>query len=199
MKQLEPVLADAGELSPDLRAAAYRVAGRAYHDLKPTPNLARAVALYEQYLQLQPRDALILNNVAYLLAAELSPADPARAKSYSQRAYDVVKDWKPGEARARVLDTHGWVLVLNDEVSAGLRVLEAALEEHSFVDVHYHLGEAHLREKRGDEAREQLFQALAMIEKAKAAKQPVEPHIEERVRESLKRTESLNAAAAGAQ
>lgn len=195
VKQLEPALAQAAELTLDVRASVYRSAGMGYHQLEPTPDLSKALTMYEQFLQIRPKDAAILNNVAYLIGQEMSPPDPSRAKSYSQRAYDIAKDWKPGEPRGRVLDTHGWVLILNGEVPTGMRLLEEVIEEHAIPEAHYHLAESHLREKRGEEAREQLILALALIDKAKAKKQRYEPEMEQRVRDALERAKALDAAA----
>lgn len=195
VEQLEPALAEASQLQADVRASVYRVAGLAYHQLEPTPNLAKATALYEQYLQLRPKDAAILNNIGYLLAEEMTPPNPARAKGYSQRAYEIARDWKPGEPRSRVLDTHGWVLVLNGSVAQGIRILEEVVEDHPILEAHYHLGEAHLREKRAEESAEQLHLALKLLAKAKEGKQRFDPQIEQRVHEALERVKALDAAA----
>lgn len=194
--QLASLLAEAKKLDPKVQAAAYKALGLGYHQLEP-PDAAKAVAAYERYLQLHPDDALVLNNVAYILAEESKPADPVRAKKFSARAYGLAKDWRASESRGRVFDTHGWVLVLNegDDLEKGVRVLEEVVEENPILEAHYHLGEAHLRRKRGGEAEEQLNLALALIAKAKEEKKRVEPGLEARVRQALERAMALKASA----
>jgi tetratricopeptide (TPR) repeat protein len=150
LAHLQPLEADADKLPPDARANLYRTLADSYHTLKPRPDIAKAIDAYTKYVDLAPTDVLALNNLAYLLAEEAAPPRPADAKTFSGRAYEIASKWAPGEQKGRVLDTHGWVLVLNGgpDLDAGIRVLEEVVSESRLLEAHYHLGEAHLRKKQ---------------------------------------------------
>jgi predicted Zn-dependent protease len=197
VQHLLPLEKEVDKLPPDQQAA-FRIAlARSYHQLKPKPDLANAAEQYKKYLGLQPKDVLALNNLAYLLAEEISPPRLADAKVCSQKLYDITKDWKPSDSKARILDTHGWVLVLNGgkDLDEGIRVFEAVNDEFPILETRYHLGEAFLKKKQGDDALEQLTQAQGMIEKAKKNKTPFDESLEPRVQRALDSAKAFSAAA----
>jgi tetratricopeptide (TPR) repeat protein len=195
---LQAIESQVDKLPPALATLFYRLQGQAYHTMKPTPDLVRAAVAYQKYLELAPGDVLSLNNLAYLLAEEISPPRPEDAKIYSKKAYDIARSWKAGDAKGRILDTHGWVLILGQGagIDEGIRVLEEAIEEYPIVEARYHLGEAHLLKKRSEEAEQQLTAALAMIEKAKKDKTQFDVSLEPRIQKALERAKAANASAA---
>jgi ribosomal protein S4 len=112
-------------------------------------------------------------------------------------AYVIARDWKAGEEKSRVLDTHGWILVLNGgrDLDEGIRILQESVDEAEILEARYHLGEAQLQKKRSEEATEQLTAALNMIEKAKKNKAPYDESLEPRIQRALERAKSSNSAA----
>lgn len=189
---------DVDKLPKELQAEYYRTLGQCYHQSKPRPDFAKAIAAYQKYLEINANDVLALNNLAYVLAEEISPPQPKDAKIYSQRAYDIARNWKPGDGKSRIFDTHGWVLVLNGgtSIDEGVRVLEEVVDEAPLIETHYHLGEAHLQKKRVEDAVEQLNAAQAMIEKAKKEKRPYDEALEPRIQSALSRAKAMSASAA---
>ena len=113
-------------------------------------------------------------------------------------AYEIARGWRASDAKGRIYDTHGWVLVLNGEsdLDEGIRVLRQAVDGFPILEAHYHLGEAELRKNRSAQATEQFNAALAMIEKSKKAKQPYDETLEPRIRRGLQNAKALDAAAA---
>jgi tetratricopeptide (TPR) repeat protein len=198
LARLQPVEAEAEKLPADLRASFYKALAQSYHQLRPKPDFEKSIAAYQQYLKLQPGDVTALNNLAYILAEEISPGRPQEAKQYSKVAYEIARGWRAGDAKGRIFDTHGWVLVLNGEadLDEGIRVLRQVVEDFPILEAHYHLGEAQLRKNRGAEAQEQFNAALAMIERSKKAKQPFDETLEPKIRRGLQSAKALSAAAA---
>ena len=197
VSHLLPLEADAGKLPADVRGDFYRVLGQCYHQSRPRPDVVKAAEAYKKYLELNPGDAMALNNLAYVLAEEFKPPQPKDAKIYSQKAYDLARDWRPGDGKSRVLDTHAWVLILNggSDLDEGVRILEEIVDESPLLEARYHLGEAHLQRKRADEAQHQLNLAVAMIEKYKKDKTSYDETLEPRIQRALEAAKALNAAA----
>ena len=197
LTHLLPLEKEVDKLPKELQALFYRNLGQCYHQLSPG-NLPKAAVAYEKYLQIKPNDVLALNNLAYLLAEEISPPRPKDARVYSKKAYDIAVDWRGGDPKSRIFDTHGWIMVLNEGsgVDEGIRILEQVIEEYPLLEARYHLGEAHLRKKHGEEAEEQLNAAMAMIVKAKKEKTPYDETLQPRIESALARAKALNAAAA---
>lgn len=109
-----------------------------------------AIALNETLLQQQPDDPVVLNNLAWLYQKTGRP----NARDYAERAYALA----PNQARA--LDTLGWILVQEGEVSRGLTLLrDAQARAANDPSIRYHLAVALSKLGRTAEARAQL-QAL---------------------------------------
>lgn len=188
-KVVEQVLADPSNKVPARRLPLLRVAALIYHQSSP-PNLGRAREVYAELLNLAKDDLLALNNYACLLAEDLSPPDPAQAKIYSTKAYDLTRaSSSPSDV---ILDTHGWVLTLcgGYDAKAGLAVLkDLATRRPDFLEARYHLGESYLRQPTPEKALalQELQQADAAIRKQEAAGQKVDPQLKAKIQSAIGR------------
>ena len=117
---------------------------------------AKAVRQYEAALEIEPNNALFLNNIAWMLN-ELG--DP-RAQKYAERAYAL------SPTTPSVLDTLGWILVQHGDAGKGVDLLKtAASAAPDQNEIRLHLAKALL--KTGDKARaKNELEALAKLEGA---------------------------------
>lgn len=103
----------------------------AYHRLGRYTEAAKE---YEEILELQPRNATVVNNLAWIYHEK----GDDRALAFAQRAYELAPE------RPDIADTLGWILVENGEESKGLHLLtEAALYAPSEPDIQYHMAMAY--------------------------------------------------------
>ena len=110
-------------------------------------NLTAARAWYEKILSQAGPQPSTLNNLANILLRQRD----AKAVAYAERAHAL----SPNDAA--VLDTLGWVLVQQGQVSAGLRYLrEARVRRPSSHEIRYHVAVALNATGRPDEARSEL-------------------------------------------
>lgn len=94
-----------------------------------------AIAIYETILARRPKDLIVANNLASLLAERGDAASIARAL----RAAEALKD----ATNPYLLDTYGWALYLGGRKSDGIAALEkAAKAAPDLIDARYHLGVA---------------------------------------------------------
>src|SRR5690606_31858987 len=75
-----------------------------------------ALTIYQRILKSEPRDITALNNMALLYQAKGDP----RALTFAQRA------WEAEPNHPAMLDTYGWILVLQGNAEAGLKHLRNA-------------------------------------------------------------------------
>lgn len=116
-----------------------------------TGNLRAARTGYEEVLKLRGEDAVLLNNLANVLARQ----GDRGALAYAERAYRLA----PNDAA--IQDTLGWILVEQGRLQDGLRHLrEARLRNPQSPEIRYHLASALTRAGRKDEARQELAPAL---------------------------------------
>jgi putative PEP-CTERM system TPR-repeat lipoprotein len=91
---------------------------------------AAALLQFERAIALDGNNVVALNNAAWALRE----SDRPRAVAYAERARQLAPDTAP------VLDTLGWVLVLDGQVEAGLPHLRRAAElDPRSGDIRYHL------------------------------------------------------------
>jgi putative PEP-CTERM system TPR-repeat lipoprotein len=112
-------------------------------------------AAIEQYLTIlkaDPKNVAALNNLALAYQQEKDP----RALDYAEKAYALSAD------NPAVLDTLGWILVSQDNVTRGLPLLEkAAAAAPASFDVRYHFAQGLVKSGDKVKARKELEQLLA--------------------------------------
>lgn len=115
-------------------------------------NEAAADSLYARALDLDPDNALALNNYAYHLAARGERLDDARRLAEQAVAADP---------NASFLDTLGWIHVLQGDLAEGERLLQQAINTGAASAAAYeHLGDLYARQQRPDDARRLWQEAL---------------------------------------
>lgn len=112
----------------------------------------QAIQQYQAVLQIDPKNAGALNNLALLYQKEKDP----RALQFAEKAYSIVPD------NAAVLDTLGWLLVEQGNSSRGVPLLQKASSLSSGLpDIRYHLAQGLMKAGEKAKAREELEQLLA--------------------------------------
>ncbi|MGB7159457.1 MAG: tetratricopeptide repeat protein [Tepidisphaeraceae bacterium] len=182
-EMVERVLADGDKLAPNEREQALRFAGGVYLMYRPEPQAAKAYDAYLKLLDLRSNDLGSLNNMACLLAEAMSPPRLPEALKYSQKAYQLMTE--SGIREPLIMDTHGWMLTLNDRPQEGIDVLRQAVSLKSFPEVHYHLGEAYLKTASPEDAQKQFEMAAEQIRQADEKKQDIDPALRTRVDAAL--------------
>ncbi len=133
--------------------------------LKAVNRLDESKLEYEAVLTLNPDQAMTLNNLAYLLGEDLK--NPAEALPYAEHASRLQAN------DVDVLDTYGWILVLNKRYGEAAGTLLRALEldrnnslnpEKRSLDVLYHLGRLYLIQGNKEEAKSRLDEANKVAE-----------------------------------
>jgi cellulose synthase operon protein C len=116
---------------------------------------AGAIAHYQAALKIEPDNALLLNNLASVLAESGDPA----ARQYAERAY------REAPFSPNVMDTLGWAMVQSGQVANGLELLRAASSLASGnAQIRLHLGKVLL--KTGDKAgARQALEPLTRLDK----------------------------------
>src|SRR5690606_36420645 len=99
-------------------------------------------------LEAAPMDAETNNNLAYVLADNLN--DPAAALEPARRAAEA----RPSDAS--ILDTYGYVLMLNDRLTEAASQLRRAVRLDSLPVAHRHLAQVLIRQGREEDARVEL-------------------------------------------
>ncbi len=118
-----------------------------YHEYDKAKTLYQALMLADDL----PNKDSILNNLANIESTN----DLEQALLYAQQAYELNSN------SAEILDTRGWLLVLNGDLTKGLNVLRQAYTLQSNAPtVRYHLAYALNQLGRKNEARTQLQKAL---------------------------------------
>ena len=147
------------------------------------PRIDRAIESFRRVAKSRPDDLGVLNNLADALATPGPTSDPAEALKYSRRAYDLVRgrDSPP----PAVIDTHGWVLVLNGQVPEGLDLLKQAADAQPQPAILYHLGEAYLRNQQQGQAIDALQKASAALDQSERAGRPADPAMRQRIQAAL--------------
>lgn len=111
----------------------------------------RAIEQYQRILSIQKDNVVAMNNLAWLYQ---ETGDP-RSIDMARQAYDLAAD------RPAVMDTAGWVMIHNNEVSEGLVLIqEAAMRAPHIAEIRYHLAVALDRAGHRNEARKELERLL---------------------------------------
>jgi tetratricopeptide (TPR) repeat protein len=118
-----------------------------------TGNVPGAVAAYRRALARAPENAILLNNLAYLLAAD--PADRDEAARLAERAQGLAPQ------SPVVADTLGWILYLKGDLPRAEGLLAAAAKAAPGIpEVRYHLGMVYAKQGKVPEARRELEASL---------------------------------------
>jgi Tfp pilus assembly protein PilF len=144
---------------PEDRDGRFLLAGFAT-DLGDT---AAAIAEYERLLADEPKNPVLLNNLAYLY----DQTSDQRALATAEKAYALVP------RSPIVADTFGWILLRSGDTGRALPLLEKAASAAGAPDAKYHYAVALEQAGRTADARAQLEAALAhpRFAEATAAKQ----------------------------
>ena len=106
--------------------------------------------LHEQLLVEAPNDATLLANLARILQLQKR----AGARSYAERAVHVQPRWPVA------LDTLGWILAREGDLSDGLKYLRDAISRDANPLTRFHLASVLSELGRKDEAKLELRQLL---------------------------------------
>ncbi len=110
-----------------------------------------AIEQYQQVLEAQPENVVVLNNLAWLLHEQEDP----KAVGYAQRAHELVPD------RPEIMDTLGWLLLEGGDSARGLELLQqAAGKAPHMPSIRYHRAVALYKNDRQGEARKELARLL---------------------------------------
>jgi tetratricopeptide (TPR) repeat protein len=124
----------------------------------------------------------MLNNLAYLYS-DGSWKNYEKGLAYSQQAYDLML--KVNYINPTIADTHGWLLVLNNQINKGIAQLQSVIERDSaFPDAHYHLAEAYYRNKQYAAAKGSIESAKEAMSKTIKDGKIVDPSLEAKIKES---------------
>lgn len=147
-KQAEKKLADWVSAHPDDNDTRQALAER----LEVSGRTSEAIKHYEYLLKASPSNILVLNNLANLY---LNQNDP-RAMELANRAKKLAPE------SAAVLDTYGWIMVINGRHNDGKAALEKAAQlAPSVLTLRYHLAVALAKSGETNRARRELTQLLS--------------------------------------
>lgn len=188
------VLSNLSGLNKSDRIGALRMAGIIYM-LGHPPEYPKARDAYVKLLSESPNDLPALNNLACLLANNVTPPQPKEAKVYSTQAYNLMKQsgrWDP-----LVADTQGWVLALcgGDDLPQAVSILADVVDRHPFPEARYHLAEAYIKDNRLDEAKKQLDQATEALSLSQKNNQDVDPVLKVQIDQAQQRLREMRSKA----
>lgn len=116
----------------------------------------KAVAVYEEALQLKPNDLRILNNLAYLLADQLER--PAEALPYARELHETTPPNNPN-----ILDTVGWVYFKAGNTTQAQPIfLEVLRIDPDNIATRYHLGLLYADSGRKADARREFRRVIEL-------------------------------------
>jgi tetratricopeptide (TPR) repeat protein len=130
---------------------------------------------YEACLKINPNNALVLNNLAFLLA-DGSPSDIDQALNYAQKARGLAPN------TPEISDSYGWILLKKGLAEQALPVFKDLTSQHpESATYHYHLAMAYHQQQ--DAAKE-------VAELKDAQKHSPAPDEEKKIQEMLARLNS---------
>jgi tetratricopeptide (TPR) repeat protein len=142
---------------------ALRQASQLYQTKSPV-DFDKAYQSLTELLSGLPDDPEVLNNLAYLLVGpDAPPGREKEALTYSAKSFELLS--RSGPVNPYVADTHGWVLILNNQVDEGIRILEEVLARKEFAEAYLHIGEGYLRKKAAQQALSSLKRGREVLER----------------------------------
>ncbi len=175
--------------SAEEKVNALNVAAGIYQTAQPEPQVTKAKETYLKVIAESPKDFQALNNLAMLYAEATNPPNLADALTYSQRAYELVRNTQP--MVYVVVDTHAWILTQSGRAEEALPLLQAIVNEHPFPEARYHLGEAFLARQRGPEAEQQLTLAAQELRDTRDAGKSFDQRLLARLEDAITRAKAL--------
>ena len=139
-------------------------------------NQAAAIEHYRRVLEIDPRNAITLNNLAYLLAENMS--QPDEALKYAEQAKEIAP------ASSEVDDTLGWIYYRKGIYPTAVKYLETATANSSTAVRKYHLAMAYMKAgdlKRGQQTLDAALKIDSKLPEAQAALQ-LSAEVEKRTR-----------------
>ena len=157
-------LRDRGDLEGAKRAVAQSLE-QAPNAIGPRLELARVHELgddieaaneeYRKILELQPRQIVALNNLAYSLAVRLG--QPAEALPFARRAATL------SPQNASILDTLAWIEhLLGDNLTASKRLADAIRRDPTHAEIRLHAAIVHAALQAGPQAEKELKEAIRL-------------------------------------
>jgi tetratricopeptide (TPR) repeat protein len=114
-----------------------------------------AIDGYRRVLQLQPKNIVALNNLAYALAVRQNA--PAEALSFAKRAVALAPE------NATLLDTLGWIEHLLGNHTAAIKLLSDAIQrDPKIAEIHLHAAEVFAALGTPERAESELKEALRL-------------------------------------
>ena len=177
---IEQVLVDRAKLSPAELVASLDIAGATYMQSK---NYGKATETYDQLIAVRPDDISALNNLACLYGELHPPLQLDKALACSQRALELAS--KAGPPDPNLLDTYGWMLVLNGRNDEGVKLLQAAVARQPFAEGYYHLGIGLRASGSANASVVAFLKAKELAEQAKVNGHSVSSDLEEKIGTAL--------------
>lgn len=145
----------------------YASLGDAYNELK---NYSKSDEAYDKALEINPKDATVLNNYAYYLSMRGEKLDKAESMSRTSNELEPTQ--------ASYQDTYGWIMYKQGKYSDAKTWIEKSLSnsEDSSATVLEHLGDVYFR--LGD-----TMKALEYWQKAKAAGEGASEFLDKKILE----------------
>ncbi len=142
-----------------------------------------AITAYKAMIEQFPNDLMALNNIAWLLATEVSR--PKEALQYADKSRQLALDDPESTAGrnprlAGLLDTVGWVYFKNGMYPEAVAALEEALVyDPDLLPAYDHLGQAYVAVGRNGDARTAYSKGVALAEKLGEAGKPYLQRLQE--------------------
>lgn len=173
------IAADNNDLKESYRANKVVLLLDKYTNAKDNTAKEEVIKECESMLKEQPKDTIVLNDLAYILAE--SDKDSGKALEYVERAYNLMPN------SPEILDTYGFVLYKNGKTDKADEFLQRAVQQceqnkiHATIDIYEHVG--WVKEKLGQRA-----DALAAYKRAvEAGGDKIPKDVNDRLKEEIAR------------
>jgi len=172
------------------KAQAHALLG-AYALTGPKVDLTVAATRYRQAIALNNLNIEYLNNLAYVLSLSENVEQRREGLTFAQQAFDLsAKASGTNAADPLIADTYGWLLILNDQVDEGMKVLNEALLRREIPEIMLHLAEGHLKKNQPIEAVRNLEKCLAFVSRV-GNNARIDPGLRARVEDAQRRASEM--------
>ncbi len=159
----------------------------------------KADKIYNTYLSNNPKgDPLtrihVLNNLAYLYAEAMKPANPTRALPFAKKAHELMQ--QIGLSEPGVIDEYAYILILCGQVDEGVALLNGLVGSEKAMPEHYlHLFEGLFRKGQVDDAESALNSGARLLEDVRARGAVIDPSLGARIEAAREKLKQSRAAA----